>query len=71
MQNENVEINKYYKCKSHNHHTAICDKDEQRNPPIGNGQSTDVNMVDAKTSILLQTASGIISDTKENQEYVS
>ena len=59
--------NKCYRCKSYNHHTAICDKEERQESHIGNEKSTGVNIVNSKTSVLLQTASGIISDTKESR----
>ena len=57
-----------YRCKSFGHHTAICMKDARNN--VGDSSSGNQNVetaqapvVNSRMSVLLQTASGIISDT--------
>ena len=64
-----------YRCKSIGHHTAICTKDYLRNPAqnrkVENGkdENSQTTMVNSRISVLLQTATGIISDTAEKQSH--
>ena len=72
---------KCYQCKSNSHHTAVCDKSEQNNhdidkkpekenePPDENSVST--NMINSKTTVLLQSASAYIFDDSSERSYVS
>ena len=61
--------NNCYRCKSPHHHTAICDKDLRREIRVPKKsefeEETASNLVNSQTSILLQTASGIIADNVE------
>ena len=60
----------YYRCKSTNHHTAICDKKImktwQTRQTIKVEEKSSL-VVNPQTSVLLQTASGIIFDHGENR----
>ena len=65
---------KCFSCKSQNHHTAICEKLESPTPQNtetenkpDNGK-TDIHLVTSKTSVLLQTATAIVSDNKEKRQ---
>ena len=55
-----------YRCKSIFHHTAICESERRpksEKADKNNVENAVLTMVNSKTSVLLQTASGIISDT--------
>ena len=60
-----------YTCKSPHHHTAICEKEAKKadnNSSIKiTSEETQVTYVNAKQSVLLQTAYSVISDVKENR----
>ena len=72
--------NHCYRCKADGHHTAICQKDDRRRNKDeserekARGMKNEdskidaaQNMVNSSTPVLLQTASGIISDTAEKR----
>ena len=52
---------KCYKCKSLNHHTALC-KDNRENREVNNSATY---LVNGETSVMLQTANGILTDRGE------
>ena len=56
-----------FKCKSSSHHTAICMKDEQKKEMDGDTEKTSQNVVSSSTSVLLQTARGMVSDNAEKR----
>ena len=63
-----------YRCKSIGHHTAICTKDQRnlynnRKTENEKSENSQTTMVNSRTSVLLQTATGIISDTEEKRSH--
>ena len=55
-----------FRCKSSSHNTAICEKEANKERRKETGTETSL-MVNSKTSVLLQTANGVISDNKEKR----
>ena len=72
-----------FKCKSTNHHTAICDKDyrppgdyssnndhrDTADPLKDQIDATVTYLVNSRTPVLLQTANAVISDNTENRSH--
>ena len=61
-----------FKCRSPHHHTAICETELRRNadPPLPSHEEKDVsgiNLVNSRTSVLLQTANAVVSDNAEKR----
>ena len=57
-----------YRCKSSSHNTAICEKDWNKPPNKKDEAEQDSSLViNSQTSVLLQTANGMISDNSEQR----
>ena len=56
-----------YRCRSANHHTAICDKDLMKMRQTIKVEEESSLVVNSQTPVLRQTASGIIFDHGENK----
>ena len=57
-----------FHCKSSSHHTAICSRvSKNENTEEGEAPKHTANLVGSKTTVLLQTACGLVSDTREKR----
>ena len=60
-----------FRCRSRNHHTAIYEKEYHKKEKFGNitynnqNENLMATLLNSRTSVLLQTASGLISETTE------
>ena len=59
---------KCYLCKSTNHHTAICDKNNKPRNDTTDNKDSHLYLVDMKTSVFLQPVSGEICDSQERKK---
>ena len=59
---------KCYLCKSTNHHTAICEKNNKPRNDTTDNKDSHLYLVDTKTSVFLQTVSGEICDPQERKK---